>query len=513
METRMIDIIEEYQKPVPGQGQSLTKTTGKALSWNYLGSFVRLTMSLGVNILMARLLGPRPFGELAVAMLLFGLGNLLSGIGVATALIQKKEINNRDIRFCFTCQMIVGASVSLVLIISAPLWAVFFHQPELTLLLRVLSPLFLFQSFGTISTALLNRKQNTRHIQVASIVSYVFAFGFLGIPMALLGYGVWSLVAAYLSQTLVNGLILYLHVRHSVLPLLYRGGVTLLRFGFSVLGANLSNWGISNLDNAVVGRVSGPVALGLYSRAFTLASLPAEGIIGNLLGVLLPSFSRIQTDTKRLARIYLAAVGLVALVLLPPFCAMAAVPGVIVLGLYGAKWIGAVWLFQPLALAIPVNAMMALSGPTLASRGKPHLEMRLQFVVLLVAIAGYSISVRYSVLWLSWTVVAVYLLRFALLTGAALREVGVRWSEIARAVWPAIVLAGFASGTAALINLVFPATAMWIRLISVAAGTALPTILFLIVGRGFFLDPILRTVPQIQELLYAKFSFLRPWEI
>jgi O-antigen/teichoic acid export membrane protein len=214
-----------------------------------------------------------------------------------------------------------------------------------------------------------------------------------------------------------------------------------------------------------------------------------------------------------LARIYLAAVGLVALVLLPPFCAMAAVPGVIVLGLYGAKWTGAVWLFQPLALAIPVNAMMALSGPTLASRGKPHLEMRLQFVVLLVAITGYSISVRYSVLWLSWTVVAVYLLRFALLTGAALREVGARWSEIARAVWPAIVLAGFASGTAALINLVFPATAMWIRLISVAAGTALPTILFLIVGRGFFLDPILRTVPQIQELLYAKFSFLRPSEI
>lgn len=506
----MNEIAEEYQKPMPANGQNLTSSTGRALSWNYLGSFIRLILSLGVNVLMARLLGPRPFGELAVAFLLFGLGNLLSGIGVASALVQKKNINNRDIRFCFTCQMLVGSGVSLLLILSAPLWAAFFHQPELTLLLRILSPLFLFQSFGTISTALLNRTQNTRPIQTASIVSYVAAFGFLAIPMALLGCGVWSLVTAYLVQAFVNALIVYWQVRHSVVPLLHRDGVALLRFGFSVLGANLSNWGISNLDNTVIGRVSGPVALGLYNRAFTLASLPAESIIGNLLQVLLPSFSRIQSDTKRLARIYLAGVGLVAIVLLPPFCAMAVVPSVIVLGLYGVKWAGAVWLFQPLALAIPVNAMMALSGPILASRGKPHTEMRLQFLVLLVAAAGYTISVRYSVLWLSWTVLAVYLLRFALLTGAALREIDARWSDIARIVWPALVLAAIAASAAGLTNLALPDIAMWIRLMGVAIGTALLTILSLIAGRKALLPPILQNVPQIQDLLYAKLARILP---
>jgi PST family polysaccharide transporter len=494
------------QEPMQGHEESITRSTGRALGWNYLGSFVRLILNFGINILLARLLGPRPFGELAVALLLFGLGNLLAGIGVSSALVQKADISSRDIRFCFTGQMIVGCAVSLLLVLSAPVWAAFFHQPELTLLLRILAPLFLFQSFGTIATALLNRAQNTRPIQIASIVSYTVAFAGIAAPMALLGCGVWSLVAAYLAQAFVNALIVYAYARHSLVPLLHRDSVSLFRFGFSVLGANICNWGISNLDNAVVGRVSGPVALGLYSRAFNLAAIPAESVIGNLLQVLLPSFSRIQADTKRLARIYVTAVGVVAMVLLPPLCAMATVPGVIILGLYGTKWVGAVWLFQPLVLAIPVNAMMALSGPTLASRAKPHMEMRLQFVVLLIAIAAYSISVRYSVLWLSWTVLAVYIVRFVALTEVTLREIGARWGDLARTVWPALVLAAVAASSAGLINLMLPLTAMWVRLVIVATGAALSTAICLFAGRRPLLRPIFRNLPQIENLMHAKLA-------
>lgn len=492
--------------------ESLTKSTGRALSWNYLGSFTRLFLSFGVNILMTRLLGPRPFGQLAVAMLLFGFGNLLAGIGVTSALIQKEELTDRDIRFCFTAQMIMGGIVSLLLVFSAPAWSAFFHQPELTFLLRVLSPLFILQSFGTTSTALLNRAQNTRAIQTASIISYLVAYICIAVPMAFLGYGVWSLVIAYLAQALVNGLIVYLQSRHSLLPLLHRDAAPLFHFGLSVLGANLCNWGISNLDNTVVGRVSGPVALGLYSRAFTLASLPAESVISNLLQVLLPSFSRVQADTKRLARVYVAVLGLIAFILLPPFCAMAAVPDVIVLGLYGAKWTGAVWLFQPLALAIPINAMMALSGPILAARGKPHAEMRMQFVVVVIAIVVYSLSVRHSVQCLSWTVLAVYLVRFVLLTRAALREIGGHWLDIAGVMWPAFVLAGIAASSAALINWQLLATAMWERLAVVAIGAALPTIVCVILGNRVLLLPILRNVPQAQALLYTKFAQLYPFK-
>jgi len=480
---------------------SLTQTTSRALGWNYAGSFTRLAIAFGVNILLTRLLGPRPFGEIAVALLLFGIGNLISGIGITSALIQKENLDNRDIRFCFTAQMLVGMSMSVVLFLSAPLWASFFRVSELTHMLRILSPLFVLQSSGTTAIALLNRDQNTRAIQLASVSSYLLAFLGCAVPMALLGYGVWSLVMAYLVQACTNAILAYAQRRHTLLPLLHRGGVPLVRFGLAVLGANLSNWGISNLDNTVVGRVSGPSALGFYSRAFTLASLPAENIIGNLLPVLLPAYSRVQYDTKKLGRIYAAAFGIVALILFPPFCAMACVPSVIVLGLYGAKWSPAIDFFQPLALAIPLNAVMALTGPLLASRGKPHIEMRLQLIVVLVAGFAYSISVQHSVLALSWTVLGVYVLRFLLLTRSALREIGCTSKELVRNAWTAVVPVAVACISATAANLWIPVHAYWIRLIVVAGCSGASTLLCLYSARGLLILPILRGVPEIERLL------------
>jgi PST family polysaccharide transporter len=460
----------------------------------------------GVNILLMRLLGPAPFGQVAVAMLLFSFGNLVASVGVGSALIQSAEIDDRDIRFCFTSQMIVGVTVSLLLALSSPLWAAFFHQPELTLLLRCFAPVIAFQSFGTASSAVLSRRLNTRAIQICTLASYSVAFLGVAVPMALLGKGVWSLVCAYLVQSSLNSLLLYIQVRHSLAPLLHRDGTRFFRFGLSILGGNLCNWSISNLDNTFVGRFSGPVQLGLYSRAFNLAQMPADNIIVNLQQVLLPAFSRVQKDTKRLARVYLAACGLAALVVLPAFCAMAVVPGTIILGLYGAKWAGAIYLFQPLALAMPLQSLMALAGPTIASRGKPQVEMKLQFVVALLAIPAFCISVHYSVLCLSWTVLAVYVVRFTLLTGAVLRETGAKWMELLHVTWPAMFLAGVSAATAVLLNLFLPIVPMWLRLAIVVCGTGFLTVAVLGICRSVLLRPIFRNSPQLRDILQAKIS-------
>ncbi|HEY6489098.1 MAG: lipopolysaccharide biosynthesis protein [Terracidiphilus sp.] len=484
---------------------SLTRSTGAALRWSYAGSSVRLALTFGVNILLTRLLGPKPFGQIAIALLFFGLGNLLANVGVGTALIQKEQVDARDVRFCFTVQMVFGVAVALALCWSAPAWAAFFHQGEMTGILRWLAPLFVFQSFGGPALALLNRGQKTREIQLASILSYVIAFLGFAVPMALRGCGAWSLVAAYLVQSLVNSVLVYAQRRHSLVPLVRRSDLRLLRFGASTLGANVCNWGIGNLDNTFVGRVAGPVALGFYSRAFTLASLPAENIIANLQQVLLPAFSRVQNQTERIRRAYLGTFGLVALVLLPPFCAMAAVPGIVVVGLYGSPWARAAVLFQPLALAIPLNALMALSGPVLSARGKPHAEMKLQFGVVLLAGALFWMSVRQSVLWLSWAVLLVYLVRFFVLTHAALQETGARWRDLARAALPAIFLAKVATGIAVILHLALESMLMGTQLAVVAGGTALGILSVLVAGRRMVFRPIVEQMPQLESFLDMSF--------
>jgi O-antigen/teichoic acid export membrane protein len=223
---------------------------------------------------------------------------------------------------------------------------------------------------------------------------------------------------------------------------------------------------------------------------------------------MLPAFSRVQEDSKRLARVYLSVFGLLAFLLLPPFCAMAAAPGVVILGLYGAKWAAAVPLFQPLALALPLYGLMGLSGPTLAARGKPRIELMIQLPIVLIALLVFSISIHFSVLCLSWCVLGVYTLRFASMTHAVLHELGADWRDVVRVGWPGLVLAGIAAVAAFGIDSILSVTSMTARLAIVAAGVAIIMLIVVVTGRRLLLTPILRDTPQIRGLLFSRFKFL-----
>lgn len=481
--------------------ESLTRQTGRALSWNYAGAATRLLLAFGINILLSRLLGPKPFGELAIATIVYGFGNLLASVGISSALIQKEELAAGDVRFSFTAQMLVGLLVGAALFFSAPAWAAFFHQPESAILLRVFSLLFVVQAFGTTATALLNRKQDARSIQIISIISYLIAYLFIGIPAALLGKGIWSLVIAQLAQALLNSMLSYAKVRHSLVPLLHPRHKTLLTFGLRILGANISSWGISNLDNTFVGRFAGTVSLGLYSRAFSLAALPAETILGSLLQVLLPAFARVQKEDAKLRNVYAAAFGLILVVLAPIFGVLFIVPDVVVLGLYGPKWTGAVPYFQPLALAIPINAVMALSGPLLSARGKPQREFAMQAITLVLAATAYFVAVKTSVLVLSWTVVGVYLVRFYLLTRASNQEIGGSWRALLSTATPGFSLAGVAMLVAKLTA--YASAGMWApaRLAITLAAAGIAVLVTARFSARKLLGPILSRFPQMLTLV------------
>jgi PST family polysaccharide transporter len=494
---------------MPSAPASLTKTTGKALQWNYLGMLTKVVLAFGINTLLTRLLGPKPFGELAVAMIVFGFGSLLSNVGLTSALIQKETMDEADIRFCFTCQMGIGIMMTGILYATAPLWARFFHEHEIVHLLRVFSMLFVIQAFGTTPAALLNRKQDARSVQLISIVAYVISYLGVGVPMALLGKGVWSLVAAWLSQAFLNSVLSYAKTRHSLKPLLHPDHAPLLTFGIRILGANICSWGISNLDNTVVGRVAGPISLGFYSRAFALAST-ADSVTSGLLQVLLPAFSRVQGDREKLRRIYSSVFGLILLVLLPLFAAIAATADVVVLGLYGPKWAPAIPYVRPIALAMAINAAMALSGPLLAARGKPQKEFWAQLIALSVAVSAYIIAIRWSILALSWTVLAVYLLRLFLLTTAVHKSIGSHWSDLFATTWPALTLSLFAGGIAKLIAVHLPSISAPARLAILGLSSSFLVVLAFAAFTRTFLRPIFSRSPQLVALIPAR---LRPFAV
>ena len=334
-----------------------------ALKWNYLGMLVRTGTQFILGIVLARLLGPEPFGLVAIAWLILGLGNLVADFGLAAALVQKQTISGRDIRYVFTLQMLVGILMTSAIVLAAPWIAGFFNSADAIPVLRAMGCLFVIQAAGQTATALLRRNMNFKPLQMIAVGSYLFSYVGVGLPMAWGGADVWSLVAAQASQAMIYSIAVNLHTRHSWLPTFKSDASGMFLFGSKIMASNLTSWGISNLDSVIVGRIFGMVDLGFYNRGMNLVSSPMNAFTSTLQGVLFPAYSRTNGQIEPARRAYLASVGLIAAVLIPAFAAIAAIPNTVIAGVYGEYWMQVAVLLTPLALAMPVNAVLAVGGP------------------------------------------------------------------------------------------------------------------------------------------------------
>jgi len=416
------DRMDTPAGPRPG---TLSERVLAAAKWNYLGVAARVLAQFIAQIVLARLLGPVPYGMFGVCLVSVGVVSIVSEMGLGPALVQKKALAEADIRVAFTRIVAASAGLALLLALVAPLLAQFFGDPALTWPLRGIALSVVIQSFSVVPLSLLKRRLEFRTVQIAQVASYVTGFVLVGIGLALAGAGVWSLIGALGAQYLMEAVLHYRAAPHTLRPLLVAEGRALQSFAGRVLLTNLSNWVSENLDNLLVGRLLGVQALGFYSVSYNLMRTPANHMVVTLQQVLFSASARVQDDAAALGRAYLLALNLVLLVSLPTFIAAGVLSETVVVALYGQKWLAAIPLLLPLALAMPVHAAMAIAGPILWGCGMVGKELKVQFWIALLLIGAIFVSARFSLEVLAWSVFGVYLVRAVWITSVLLRVLDV----------------------------------------------------------------------------------------
>lgn len=464
-----------------------------ALKWNYLGSFSRSGLQFLMGIILARLLGPQPFGLMAIGITVIGFGTLISEFGLGSALIQRKEVNAEDIRFVFTMQIAIGMVFSVTVFLLAEPIGTFFHHKGAVPIVQALSPLFLINTAGQTANALLRRELNFKAAQLAQFGSYVVGYVVVGIPLAFWSRSVWSLVIAQVIQSLIYSFALYGIVRHPVAPCFKNPGNGLFDFGMKITASNIATWAFTSIDNIIIGRAFSVTDMGLYNRVSVLMSNPVGIIVTGMQGVLFSTSARIQNDLLLLRRTYLAVLGAMGFVCFPIFFTVVMVPETVINGIYGDQWIAAAPLLVPLALVQPTYALLALGASVLTGIGKAGQEMWVQFVALSLLVLALWLATYYSVVMIAWSVLAVYLVRLALISGVTLRAVGAGWrSAVAALAGPAVLgvitaLAGYGADMLAGHFLTSPL----LRLsIVVFTAFAVSLLVFSVLGRHLATAPV-----------------------
>ncbi len=345
----------------------LKRKAAKGFVWDLLGVFSQNGISFFISIFLARLLSPAEFGLVGMAMVFISLAQVFMDMGFASALIQKKEENERIYSSVFFLNIFVGLLLSVAVFFSAGLIAAFYKEPQLSGVVRWLSPLFIVSAFSIVQRTVLTRNIDFKKLTIRNIVSQIIG-GVVGVAMAFRGYGVYALIVQQLLAAVINSVMLwYLSKWRPVLIFSWQDIKSLTGFSFYVFMSQVANRMVTKLDVLIVGKMFSATNLGFYTRAHSLNTLVSNYSSTSIMRVFFPVLSKLQDDDEQYRKVYLQLSTIVAFVsfALTGFLIFAAKD--IVVLLFGEKWMPSVFIFQVLCLkaftypsnSITVNAILS----------------------------------------------------------------------------------------------------------------------------------------------------------
>jgi len=405
--------------------------------WSTASMILQAVLQLTVISVLARLLSPREFGIVGMAMIFTNFFERVGFLGAGPAIIQRKEVTSAHVRAAHMLSVGMGLVLFLLMFLSAPLIAAFFREPQLVNVMRVLSLAFFIDGVSTIPESLLQRDLRFRTLMMAANGAYLLGSGVVGIGLALSGFGVWSLVWAAISMRVVKAAA-YQYVKPQKLawriPLSEAREILRTGLGFSV-GKLLSIIALVG-DNFVVGRFLGAAALGMYGRAYQLMSIPATYFGQILERVMFPIMAKRQGQNAELRQIFFYSIECGALIGLPAGIFIYLTAPEIIRLLFGEKWLVVAPTLQILALGTFPRLCYKQSDTLLRSLGAVYRyaarQMIYTFLVLAGAAAGCMLGLEAVAAAVSFAVTVNYLV----LSQLGIRLLDASWKSFVRAHLP-----------------------------------------------------------------------------
>lgn len=267
-------------------------------------TFVIQTIGFGVNFFLTIFLSPAIFGVFFVVSAVIAFFSYFSDIGLAAALIQKKEpLTDDDLKTTFTIQQGLVIVISVLgLLFSGWIGKFYNLNLEGIWLFRALVFAFFLSSLKTIPSIILERNLNFQKLVIPQIVETLF-FNIIVLVLAIKGFGVTSFTYAVLARGISGVVTIYI-----IAPWRMRFGFSkdsvkkLLSFGLPFQTNSLLALVKDDLLIVYLGKVLPLAQVGYIGFAQKWAFTPLRLIMDNIIRITFPSFSRLQHDKQTLSQ-------------------------------------------------------------------------------------------------------------------------------------------------------------------------------------------------------------------
>lgn len=375
------------------QQESLKNKTIKGVGWSAVDALLGQGVTFIVGLVLARLLSPDEYGLIGICLIFTTVLNGIVDSGFSNALIRKKEVTDEDYNTMFTTNMAISIVLYVLLFISAPLVSDFFHRIELTALVRVTGLILFFNALSITQVTILTKNIDFKTKTKASLVSAIIS-GVIGIAMAFMGYGVWSLVAQQLSKQLLYTLCLWVLSKWWPKFTFYKDSFKYMwGFGWKLLASGILNNVWNQLYQVVIGRCYTSSTLGHYTRANEYASIFSSNLTLIVQRVSYPVLAEIQDDKERMVQGYRKVIKITMFVTAVCMISLGAVSEPLIYTLIGTKWQEAATYLPLICISMSLYPLHAINLNILQVLGRSDIFLYLEILKKIVGIVPIVIGI------------------------------------------------------------------------------------------------------------------------
>jgi O-antigen/teichoic acid export membrane protein len=324
------------------------------------------------GIVLTRTLTPEIFGVFGISMCFVNALALFGDFGLAPSLVQRKnDLDERDLQVAFTMQQALLTLVAVGVWFGAPYFLLMYPDiggSEITWLIRTMAVSLFLQSWRSMSILQMERHLDFKKVAWIEVIE-ALSFQGLAVGLALVGFGVWSLVWATLARGVLGTLFAYIVSPWRVRIVWDAAKASeILRFGLPFQAGQILNSTEGWLTPLLVGTLIGPAGVGLLTWAAALGRKPLL-LMGALTRVAFPHFSRMQHDEGALVHAYerylyplLALAGMWLTIILVGAADLVPL-------IYTEKWVPAIPALYLFAVVMALNMIGWMTGTLLRSMG------------------------------------------------------------------------------------------------------------------------------------------------
>lgn len=379
---------------------SLKDNAISGVKWTTVATITTTIVGILRISILTRVLDKSDFGIVAIISFVLGLTQMFADLGFSSALMHVKDLSKKQFCSLYWIQFFIFlVFYGIICCFSIPISG-YYNEPILVKLLPIALLDLLLNGIGRLYGTLIQKEFQFKTIAIRNIVSALASL-VVAVTLALMGFGVYSLVLSTLSQTLIINVWNFVAGQSQLriaFVCSFREIKDLFKIGIFQTLTSIVDYIGGRLDVLIIGKLLGTEALGVLSICKELI-IKVYTLINNIANnVSLPIFSKIQDDKENLRNTYCKVLKGVSFITFPVLIIMAVFGEPFITVMYGDKFVGTGLLFSILVISYLPACIVNPAWPLAIALGRTDLSLYFTIIKLIIALPVIYIAAQFDLM-------------------------------------------------------------------------------------------------------------------